>query len=176
MLPEEWLPVKGYESFYLVSDRGRIRSLRRPGLILRPCTNRGGYPQIVVYGNKTKNSICVHLVVARAFLGPCPKGMECHHIDGNKANNNVDNLRWVTPKENSQHAVSSGLHKFHRGEKHHKAILTKSEVIKIRKLHKQNVSYRKIAKSFGVSRGCISSIVSGKNWAHIQSNLVKPCS
>lgn len=53
----------------------------------------------------------IHRLVLEAFVGPCPDGMEALHSDGNKTNNNVDNLRWGTPSENNRDIVKHGRHR-----------------------------------------------------------------
>lgn len=96
----EWRGVPGYEKDYEVSTTGDVRSLNfnRTGIVwlLRPQENTSGYFQV----NLSKRLHCVHRLVALAFI-PNPNGLpEVDHIDRNKANNNVTNLRWVTLSQN----------------------------------------------------------------------------
>lgn len=119
---EKWKRAPGYEEFYEVSNRGRIRSLSREksngtgyhvieGKILRNTLSRGGYlrASFSVDGVITKRT--VHRLVALAFIPNPNKLPFVNHKDGNKLNNNDWNLEWVTRLENSQHAAKMGLYR-----------------------------------------------------------------
>lgn len=108
---EIWKDVSGYER-YAVSSMGRVRS-NISGKILSTRRARNGYLRVNLRKGNVKYEkptvIHVHKLVAEAFLSPI-KGKTCvNHIDGNKTNNHVDNLEWVTNKENTEHAIRNGL-------------------------------------------------------------------
>jgi hypothetical protein len=112
MTTELWRPIPLWEGFYEVSDQGRVRSLDRIvktaagprrylGKMLRPGTNRHGYPVVVLSraGRRGKTAK-VHRLVLEAFVGPCPDGMEGCHNNGDRADARLPNLRWDTPSAN----------------------------------------------------------------------------
>ena len=105
MSQEYWLPVVGWEDFYEVSDHGRVRCLPRKWVpkarILKVVHSPGKYPQVGLF-NRPKRTLTrmVHQLVAEAFIGPCPDGMEICHLDGDRSNNRLDNLRYDTRKNN----------------------------------------------------------------------------
>jgi HNH endonuclease/NUMOD4 motif len=98
---------------YQVSNLGRVRahpdasiSGSKPGRVLFTARDNCGYPQAYLhYAPMKKQTVKVHRLVADAFLGQRAAGMQVNHIDGNKANNAVTNLEYVTSRENSRHAV-----------------------------------------------------------------------
>lgn len=121
---ERWLPVVGYEGFYEVSDTGNIRGLDRSaltvegwtqhvkGITLKQKDTKDGYKEVTLQRNGKAHSIRVHRIVAMAFIGePQGEAKEVNHKDGNKKNNNVSNLEWVTSSENQIHAYKMGLQK-----------------------------------------------------------------
>lgn len=116
-MTEEWRDIKGYEGSYQVSNLGRVRSLDRyipsrgyyrKGRIIQPFDNKEYNNTNLNLDRKTK-TFCTHRLVAEVFI-PNPDNKPCiNHIDGNKRNNVVSNLEWVTHKENTQHAIKLGL-------------------------------------------------------------------
>jgi hypothetical protein len=156
--PESWRPVVGYEDQYEVSDQGRVRRF------LRVRTSVPGYRTVTFHPDDGRNTtIFVHVLVAEAFIGPRPPGMQVNHKDANKQNNHPSNLEWVTPRGNIQHASSMGLLPDQRGERGHGAKLTWSQVSEIRRLHGQ-LTQKAIAELFGVSSSLIGLIHRGKAW------------
>lgn len=112
----EWKPVLGYEGLYEVSNDGRVRSLDRKDRMGRDRIGRElaqgnintGYRKVDLKHNGKKSSKTVHRIVCDAFLGTAPD-MWVNHKDGDKNNNHLSNLEWVTPSDNHRHAYSTGL-------------------------------------------------------------------
>jgi hypothetical protein len=103
---ESWRP---YGDGYEVSDRGRVRSYRstRRGVSLEASprvldghTQQTGYRIVLIWVDGKKRIRLIHRMVLEAFVGPCPEGMECRHLDGDRANNTLTNLCWGTHTEN----------------------------------------------------------------------------
>lgn len=100
---ENWLPVKGYEGFYEVSDLGRVRSfMSGKAVVLKPALNTFGYPILSLYKNKIKKMHTVHSLVAITFLGHIQEGhsIVINHINFNRQDNRLVNLELVTAREN----------------------------------------------------------------------------
>lgn len=108
---EEWRPVHGYEGLYLVSDAGRVQSVPRSGTrggIIKADIGPQGYPSVRLSREGRKKHLNVHGLVARSFLGPRPEAGECRHINGDPADNRLENLAWGTSAENSQDMIGHG--------------------------------------------------------------------
>lgn len=137
-MSEVWKDILGYEGYYQVSSCGRVRSLDR----LVPSGDKGGYR--LVYGHELKPTpregylyvcigprskrkrIAVHRLVALAFLPLDPQRKSVDHIDGTRDNNKVENLRWVTSKENSNHPIAlKRMRSSHIGKKLSKETIEK---------------------------------------------------
>ncbi len=99
-IKEIWGDVIGYEHLYRVSTLNQIKSLRfGKEKILKPSKyDKYGHLGVSLWKNKEPKFFRVHQLVMETFIGPCPIGMEICHNDGNPANNNLDNLRYDTPK------------------------------------------------------------------------------
>jgi NTP pyrophosphatase (non-canonical NTP hydrolase) len=166
---ESWIPVKSYEDVYEVSDYGNVR--RSKGgqgavqfRVLKPMMNADGYLEVNLYsgGARTGMTVGIHLLVAEAWLGERPKEFQTNHIDGDKTNNAVWNLEYVSPSYNQTHAIVIGARRVLRGEEVHNTLLSDEQVAEIR------VSYMKgsrgsgatvLGRRFGVSKGTIYDIV-----------------
>lgn len=111
-----WKDIKGYEGFYQVSDEGQIRRILKDGRT-KPVKGKEGskyYTVDLCVHGKCKG-FNVHRLVAEAFLEKPEGTTEVNHIDGNKKNNHVENLEWVTQKGNLIHAMEQ-LHNFPFGK------------------------------------------------------------
>lgn len=105
---ETWKDIPGFEGSYQISDHGRLKSFKelKEGRILSTINNRGGYISVVLCrNNKAERSTRIHRLVAENFLSNPENLPEVNHIDGNKQNNHITNLEWVTRKQNMAHAV-----------------------------------------------------------------------
>lgn len=123
-MKESWQPVQGYEGLYEVSDQGRVWSvdrvverkskwgtmskLRVKGRILQPLNMNSGYPAANLSKGGKPKIYYVHSLVACAFIGPRPAGLQINHKDCDKYNNAVENLEYITHAENVEHAVRAG--------------------------------------------------------------------
>lgn len=115
-----WMPVKGFEGLYEVSENGDVLSVARTvpnrgrmmkvkGTVLKQSTNDWGYQIVNLYKDGKQHCRQIHRLVAEAFIHPF-SGEQVNHIDGNKFNNSVENLEWCSGSENMEHAYKNGLH------------------------------------------------------------------
>lgn len=165
------LKIYPYNNKYICDTNGKVYKTKDMGE-LNYYKHPKGY--LHCYVGKTK---AVHKVIAETFIPNPENKPQVNHIDGNKQNNHVDNLEWVTNKENANHAINNGLWtKFvssmlttetSQGELNSQAVLQPEDVLDIRELIKQGMRPYKIAKVFGVSPATIYDIKSRRSWKHI---------
>lgn len=128
---EEWRPVPGYEGYYEVSNAGNIRSVERYvkagdhlALIksqeMKQHVGTNGYPIFGARKDGTHKHLSVHRCVAEAFIENPYNNPTVNHIDGDKNNNDVSNLEWVTYSENLLHAYRNALRHSTAGRKQEK--------------------------------------------------------
>jgi len=91
----KWLGIESHP-YYMVSDEGEVWSERKDINLVQTPT-KTGYHTVKLNGK----TYLVHRLVAAAFIGPCPDGLQVRHLDGNPSNNNVINLAYSTAKENN---------------------------------------------------------------------------
>lgn len=179
---EIWRPVEGTNGVYQVSNRGRVQSLdhyttssrgiRRffRGKMLRVAISKssGRYARVAIRGQGRD----VHSLVAGAFLGPRPAGTHVNHRNGDKSDNRVENLEYVTPAENAQHAWRTGLMEasratsFQRGWQPPQTRLT-PELVRYIRLAAFTKSQRQIAREIGFHRSTVQAVIVRRTWRHI---------
>ena len=102
---EVWKEIKGYEGLYEVSSEGRVRSTGKKKGIMRPGTSKG-YLKVGLTKDGSRKMYRVHRLVAFAFIPNPDNKPEIDHINGDRKDNRVENLRWMTHKENNNNPVT----------------------------------------------------------------------
>jgi len=181
---EVWKAVPGYDGFYEVSSAGQVRSVKRSLVchgtsklgkqylrtqvfeerILSP-TLKHGYKVVTLCKHSSMKSFCVHVLVARAFIGEKPIGTEVCHGNGDRKDNRAENLRYATRKENIADQKIHGTSNC--GERHYASKLSASDVDHIRS---SSLSGNALAKMLGVSQATISRVRSGQRWKEASSH------
>lgn len=173
MVNEEWRTIDGWDG-YEISNLGNVRSylLRsyNRGRATSPTAKRiqlsvWGYPEVRLFQYGKTRKFRVHRLVATAFLPNPYKKREVNHIDGDRTNNNVANLEWVSRTENMLHAYRVNNAPRMRGERNGHAKLTAADVRQIKRLWKSGkYLQRELAADFGVARTTVNAIVNNYNW------------
>lgn len=104
---EVFVPVKDYEGLYEVSNFGRLKTLKRQGTderFISGYVDRTGYLRVSLTKNSVSKSFAVHRLVCAAFINNPFNKRTVNHKDGNKLNNHIDNLEWMTHSENHKHS------------------------------------------------------------------------
>jgi len=169
IMKEIFKAIKGYEGIYEISNYGNVKSFQgNKQRILKPQKWSKGYLWVCLSKNDSESKQSVSRLVASAFILNPENKPQVNHINGNKSDNILSNLEWCSQSENMKHAISLGLKKYFKGEKHSAAKLKDKDIISIRKTYgTNNYSQSQIAEIYGVSRSCISNIVSRRNWSHL---------
>lgn len=152
---------KNINDLFQISNYGRLRNLKTLKL-RKPWKDPDNYLQYSIENVGRKS---IHKLVIEYFIPNTDNLPITNHKDGNKFNNHVSNLEWVSHKRSIQHAVEIGLRVV--GENHGFAKLKEKEVLEIRKLHQEGLSINKIRKIYKVSNRTIGNIVKRRNWVHI---------
>ena len=134
-MQEIWKDIKNFEGCYQVSNLGRVRSLTRKvptfngvrttkGQILKTYTSNTGYLRIDLRSNQKHKYVSIHKLVAETFIPNPNNYCVINHIDGNRLNNNADNLEWCTQSHNIKEAYRLGIAKptsgcFKKGYNYH---------------------------------------------------------
>jgi hypothetical protein len=101
--------VLGYEGLYTIDDKGQVYSNYKGGRTLKKVLDPDGYETVCLHKDGKQRNQRVHRLVAKAFIGDNDSSMSVNHKDGNKLNNAVDNLEWMTFADNNKHAYKNGL-------------------------------------------------------------------
>lgn len=177
-MSEKWKDIVGYEGLYQVSDKGRVKSVKRmvkcrEGVSrvqnerIKGCSS-GKYRHVMttLWRDNEQEGVYVHRVVLEAFTGKPMYGMTGSHIDGDPTNNSIDNLVWETQKDNNARKEGHGT--LQRGENHSSTSITEEDVFSIRRLHRTgHFTNVFLGRMFEVSRAVIEGIIHNKTWRHI---------
>ena len=166
----EWRPIPRYAGKYEAGSDGSIRNASTGYVLSSNARNDGGY--IVVRPSTGRNSRTrfVHILVAEAFIGPKPDGLDVNHINGDKADNRPANLEYVTRSQNMMHAQRTGL--VDVAARRTACALSRStldieDVRQIRSLLADGADAKSVAARFGVRTYVVNNIRSGRRWAWV---------
>jgi len=173
--------IKGYEKLYSATIDGKIYSHKKhkhKGKFLKFHVNNNGYLSVGLSRDKKRKTFSVHRIIANTFLDNTENKEEVNHIDGDKKNNNIENLQWVTSSENQIHAIRNGLQRY--TEKHRETArkigkengkknkgkenkklrkLTMKQAEDIRNKHCTGYSMMSLGKEYEVDKKTISAII-----------------
>lgn len=161
---EEWRDVPGYEGLYQVSTFGSVKtfSYNRPRLLKTKINRRSGYVYVILCNKGRSATFSLHRLVMLCFGGERPEGWQINHKNGVKTDNRLENLEYVTPRENILHSIDvlgakPGNRTTGRGYK-----LSNDDVHAIKSRLDAGDTLNDIAVSFGVKRQTIKKIVDKK--------------
>ena len=153
-MTEVWRRLDSFP-LYLVSSYGRVASKNG---IRKVHPKNSGYLEVILRRDNKSYHRTIHTLVLEAFVGKRPDGCEGSHLDANKLNNNIENLIWESPKENSARRNMAV------GERHGLSKLTTEQVLEVHKLVGLGMSRAKVARKLGVSTSTTARIVQGRTW------------
>lgn len=170
----EWKKIDGYVN-YECSNTGLIKTYNWKNTgrekIMKPALDKNGYLRTVLKRNDGKLcTIKVHRIICETFKGK-KKNLCVNHINFDRADNKIENLEWVTIKENNLHSLKNNnfVNGQFVGEKHYKSILTENEVIDLRKNYiRGKKGYKKeMSQKYKVSEATIKDIIQNRSWKHL---------
>lgn len=149
----------GGGTFFFIGDTPRM---------MRTTIDKGGYAHVILRRNNDGRSYrrAVHKLVLTAFVGPCPRGKQCRHLDGNPSNNIKSNLKWGTAKENADDRALHGNTR--TGTTNPRARFSEQDVKEMRRLAADGVAPKAIGKKFNARYTTVSNIVSGRTWKSLK--------
>jgi hypothetical protein len=147
-----------YKNYYISENGDVFRENRK----LKTRITKFGYVQTWITENSKTHYKFIHRLVAETFFPEQENGYEINHINGIKTDNHVSNLEWVKRADNIKHAWDKGLYK--KADKSPNSKLKTEDVLKIKELKRQGLSYNKIGKMFNVNHATIRNIWLGNNW------------
>lgn len=173
---EQWRPVVGYEGFYEVSNMCRVKGLDRmvmrrgeivrvAGVLLKMHRHSAGYWVVDLRQLNVRHTKYVHRLVLEAFVGPCPEGEECRHLNGDRADARLENLAWGTRVEQAEDRRRHGT--LLEGETAPHARFTAADVRVMRTLSANGVTDKIIGMAFDAHPAQIAQITNGNRWKSV---------
>lgn len=181
-LKSDFSPIPGYEGLYEISKSGIVRSVDRtiqvgsyyrfvPGKIKVQNKNKN-YNVVWLYDkNHIGKEWTVHRLVALTFIpNDDITKTQVNHKDGNKRNNNVANLEWVTPKENTTHAIKSGLRNT-EGDNNPANVIPRNIAIDIKKMKRAGYTMKEVHNKYSQYKyGTVYDCFKDRNWLCLLTN------
>ena len=169
-----WKYIPNTGDQYQVSDSGEVKSCERHGYngrtvhekILKPSTSGSGYLTVCLRVDGKTHRRYIHRLVAECFVENDSNFTIVNHIDGNKRNNNSNNLEWTTYSDNNTHAYRTGLKA--SGSEFYNSKLSEDDVKEILICGKYG-TYQSIADKYGVSKATIRDIFVGRTWKSLST-------
>lgn len=160
MCKNELTSIPGYPGYSITHD-GRVQT-DKTGLWRKVHISKNtGYATVGLYRDGEMHLVTIHRLLLETFVGPCPLGMECRHLDSDKSNNNLNNLVWNTHYRNTEDRTLRGTFVGNRKLSGYKVSWIKQL------LDAGRFTHRRIARVFGVSKPTVESIRYGKTWAEV---------
>jgi hypothetical protein len=167
---EEWRTIPEFPD-YAVSNMGNVKRISsgnatHAGRLKSPSLNSRGY--LIVRLRRDGKSLTkpVHILVGRCFIGLRPVELQTNHIDGDKLNNHVHNLEYVSASENIIHALRLGLSSPRKGERNPLAKLTKQKVLEIRA--SASLGYAELGRKYSVRPSTIWAVLTRRTWREVE--------
>lgn len=149
-MPEAWREIPGFPRF-IVSDRGNIRVWRdNMAFPIQSRSDKDGYRIVTIWNRKRYYTKKVHRLVLEAFVGPCPEGYVCDHINTVRDDNRLGNLRWVSQRDNCRNPLSRDNRTNHGNR------------VRCVETGKEYVSVSAASRDTGASRSHIGEVCKGK--------------
>lgn len=163
---EEFRDIEGFED-YSISNKGRVFKKKTKEFI-KSSVNSSNYKKVVIH----RKNLYVHRLVAKAFCEKKDGCNEVNHIDGNKWNNNYNNLEWVTKSYNSKHAFDNGLRSIdgytrYRVSRNGRRF-TEEDIRDIKELYKNGKTKKEIANIYGCRDNVIVNLLNGVTYKKIE--------
>lgn len=175
---EEWLPVKGFEGLYEVSNQGRVKALPcehrhwcgkklpQPERLLTLTKHTGGYRMVALKnGQRSGIKRFVHRLVMESFVGD-GFSQDVNHINGNKTDNRLENLEYCDRLHNVRHAIATGLQD-NSGQNNGMSKYSPDQIRDAHRLVQEGATQSEASRATGVSIGMVSQIVTGKRWKNL---------
>jgi hypothetical protein len=171
-IKEIWKDIPNYEGMYQISNLGRVKSLSREVFhgngkrfcdetIMKPKLETTGYFSICLRKDRASKTIKIHRLIAMLFIDNPQNKATVNHINGIKTDNRIENLEWCTIQENIQHAISTGLKRTAKGEKHGQSKLLDSDIEYIKNNYIKHKNSKQLSQMFGITYGYVSMIAKG---------------
>lgn len=151
---EQWKKFYTYE----ISNTGKIRNAERH--IMAQTTSKKGYKKITLKVDGKLTGFRIHRLVAKAFIPLDPDRDQVNHKDGDKSNNNSDNLEWCTNRENYLHAVANNL-------RYRKTATDDIVKDRIAYFAKNNITTKEYALKFGINADTLKDQINGRTYSHL---------
>ena len=167
------LTIEGLNMDYTIDENGNVFDVKN-NRFKKSYINKKGYIRYSFYINGKSKTFFAHRLVLMTF-NPI-EGMEnlqVNHIDGNKKNNNINNLEWCTQSENQRHAFKMGLIS-RKGTKNSQCRLTEEQVIDIADMILQGCTIKAISEKYNISKSLVSAIRNKRLWTSLLKDYKFP--